>query len=472
MSDKYLVTTAIDYANAVIHIGHVYQKVLADAVARYRRVLGKDVFFLTGTDEHGGKVETAAQEAGLSPKEFVDNISRQDKRQMKSLGISFDRFIRTTDTDHIRQVKDFYRRVKESGDIYKDEFSGAYCQGCEEYKTESDLVDGHCPYHPDQAIQHLSEENYFFRWSKYEDFLQDHITNHPRFVQPKSRRREMLAFLDDGLTDISISRRRSNVSWGIPVPDDPDQTIYVWFDALINYISGAPEGFWPADLHLLGKDNARWHALLWPAMLKSAGYSLPEQVYCHGFLSIAGQKISKSTGNIISPQELAEVFGREGGRYVLLSATSPARDGNISWEKMRRKYNDDLANGLGNLITRLAKLCQIKEVVYSNEVDDFATLRSREYKDNMAELAVDRVLRTIWDQVGQLDRFLNNKAPWDIDNQAKAQDVLIQAVDKITVIGRLLQPFLPQTAELIVNHFQGQICSLEPPFPRIEKKAI
>ncbi len=241
MAKKYCITTAIDYVNDTTHVGHVYQKVVADAMARFHRCLGEDVFFLTGTDEHGAKALEAAEKVNLSPQEFVDNISTQDKEELQSFNISWDRFIRTTDEDHIKQVIDFYNKVKKNGDIYLGKFEGWYCRGCEEYKTASELKDGHCPHHPHQKIEKLSEENYFFRLSKYEDFLRNHFKNNPSFCRPEGRRREMMAFLDQGLKDISISRQA--VSWGIPVPDDPKQTIYVWFDALINYLTGVPTAF-------------------------------------------------------------------------------------------------------------------------------------------------------------------------------------------------------------------------------------
>src|SRR3989344_6618525 len=355
--NKYYVTTAIDYTNNVIHIGHAYQKILADVLARYHRQIGDKTFFLTGTDEHGTTNEQAAKAAGKDPQTFVDEISAKDREQIDSLNINYDRFIRTTDPDHKKLVKEFYLKVKKNGDIYKGVYKGLYCVGCESYKTDSEIIDGKCPLHPTRELQQIEEENYFFAWSKYEDFLRKLIKKNPGFVQPEARRNEMLAFLDQGLRDIAISRQKDKVSWGIPIPDDPEHVNYVWFDALINYVSGAPD-FWPADVHILGKDNVRWHALLWPAMLKSAGYKLPKTIYGHGFINLNGEKISKSRGNVIRPNELVKEFGVDGVRYYFIRFGPWVEDVDISVEHLREVYNADLANGLGNTVARIAKLAE------------------------------------------------------------------------------------------------------------------
>ena len=466
MVKKFCITTAIDYVNDTIHIGHAYQKVMADVMARFHRCLGEEVFFLTGTDEHGAKALEAAEKVNLSPQEFVDNISTQDKEELRSFNISWDRFIRTTDEDHIKQVIDFYNKVKKNGDIYLGKFEGWYCRGCEEYKTASELKDGHCPHHPHQKIEKLSEENYFFRLSKYEDFLKNHFKNNPSFCRPEGRRREMMAFLDQGLKDISISRQA--VSWGIPVPDDPKQTIYVWFDALINYLTGVPTAFWPVDLHLLGKDNTRFHAILWPAMLKSAGYSLPKTVYCHGFLTLNGQKISKSLGNIIRPSELITRFGADGARYVLLTATTLASDGDISWQKMIEKYNADLANGLGNLTARLVKLCQMADFNYQGKELPFRDVVGKDYYRDMKNYAINKVLNLIWVRIGRLDHFINEKEPWQIKNEKELVEILQFAVEKLLVIAVLLRPFLPETSDKVIQCFSNKkITGGESLFPRI-----
>jgi methionyl-tRNA synthetase len=448
---RFYITTAIDYVNDVVHIGHAYQKVIADILARYHRLLEEKVFFLTGSDEHGAKAEEAAKVAGQSVNSFVDEVVSGNKEQLASLNIGFNRYIRTTDKDHVKQVTDLYLRVKKNGDIYKARFEGFYCSGCEEYKTKSELVNGRCPNHPNLPIKRLAEENYFFSWSRYQKFLKDYIVGHPEFIKPESRAREMLAFLSQGLSDISISRQ--NVSWGIPVPGDSSQTLYVWFDALINYLTGAPEGFWPADVHLLGKDNIRWHALLWPAMLKSAGFPLPKTVYAHGFLTINGQKISKSLGNIIRPKNLVEKFGTDGARYLLASSKTLAGDGDVSWEKLTNKYNADLANGLGNLVARLAKLCQISGAGFENKLPKPASVLSKDFRQKMENYRVLSALNYIWREVRLADQTLNKTQPWQIKNKKKQKTVLAGIVDQLLKIAILLEPFLPQTSRVIIETF-------------------
>lgn len=460
--EKFYITTAIDYVNDVIHIGHAYQKVVADIFARYHRLLGKKVFFLTGSDEHGGKAEEAARLAGQDVADFVDQVVAGNKEELASLDIDFNRYIRTTDEDHVRQVKDFYLRVKKNGDIYRAKFSGFYCSGCEEYKTASDLIDGHCLHHPNLSIKKLTEENYFFAWSKYEGFLKNHIKNNPDFIKPKSRAREMLAFLAQGLNDISISRQ--SVSWGIPVPDDPTQTLYVWFDALINYLTGAPEGFWPANLHLLGKDNTRWHALLWPAMLKSAGFSLPKTVYAHGFLTLNGQKISKSLGNIIRPSQLVEEFGSDGARYLLASAKTLGGDGDISWAKMTKKYNADLANGLGNLVSRLAKLCQLSEIKLDrSSSDQKAIFLEGDFSRLMANYQLLPALNFVWGKLRLIDQEINRHQPWKITDKKKQGQILSRLVNQLLEVAMMLEPFLPQTARTIKETFSAKKIVLPKP---------
>ncbi|MDD3532308.1 MAG: methionine--tRNA ligase [Candidatus Shapirobacteria bacterium] len=463
---KFYLTTAIDYANDVIHVGHAYQKVVADIFARYHQLLGREVFFLTGSDEHGGKVEEAARQAGQDTAGFVDRVVAGNKEQLAALNINFNRYIRTTDQDHVRQVKNFYLRVKKNGDIYRAKFSGFYCSGCEEYKTASELVGGCCPHHPNLPIRQLAEENYFFAWSKYREFLVNHIKAHPDFIKPKSRAKEMLSFLDQGLNDISISRQ--SVSWGIPVPDDPAQTLYVWFDALINYVTGAPEGFWPANLHLLGKDNTRWHALLWPAMLKSAGLPLPKTIYAHGFLTLNGQKISKSLGNIIRPSQLAKEFGVDGARYLLASAKTLGGDGDISWAKMKEKYNADLANGLGNLVSRLAKLCQLSEAEFGLSCPDNKIASRGDFSRLMANYQLLSALSSIWDQLRLIDQELNQCQPWKMTSKKKQAQVLSCLVNQLLVVAVRLSPFLPQTAKIIKRTFLAKkIIPPKPLFARI-----
>jgi len=463
MDKKFYVTTAIDYTNDVIHIGHSYQKIIADVLARYHRLMGDKTFFLTGTDEHGGTSEQAAKKAGKIPKEFVDEISKKDKEQLDLLNISYDRFIRTTDPDHKKTVEEFYKKVEANGDIYKGEYKGFYCTGCESYKNPSEIVDGKCSLHPTRELEEINEENYFFKWSKYADFLKKHILDNPDFIKPESQRKNMLGFLEQGLEDIAISRPIEKVSWGIPVPGDPKQTIYVWFDAIINYVSGAPD-FWPADVHILGKDNVRWHALLWPAMLKSAGYELPKTIYGHGFINLDGEKISKSRGNVIRPNELVEKFGVDAVRYYFIKYGPLIEDVDISLDKIKEVYNSDLANGLGNLISRIAKLCE-------NSGFEFENKKINKLDDNVAksldEFRFDEALKIIWEKITTTDQYINTNEPWKLKGE-ELKKILTYSVNSLATIAYCLLPFLPETAQKIEKQFKGpKIKSGAPLFPRI-----
>lgn len=357
MAKKFYVTTAIDYVNAEPHIGHAYQKIVADALARWHKLLGEDVRFLTGTDEHGKKVQNAAEAAGKNPKEFVDETSKKFKEAWKALNVIPNRFIRTTDKDHAKVVKDFIEKCEKKGDIYKGTYEGNYCVNCEAYVTEKDLVDNECPYHPGKKIEKISEESYFFKLSKYQDFLLDLYKKHPEFVLPDSRRNEIINRVKDGLNDLSITR--TSFDWGIPFPLDKKHVTYVWFDALINYYTGE-DGYWPADVHILGKDNTWFHTVYWPAMLKSVGYKLPKTIFNHGFLTFNGQKISKSLGNVISPVVLVEKYGADSIRYYALRQFPFANgdDGDFSEEVLVRRHNDELANKLGNLVSRVSNLAE------------------------------------------------------------------------------------------------------------------
>ncbi|MBI2267981.1 MAG: methionine--tRNA ligase [Candidatus Blackburnbacteria bacterium] len=464
--NKYYITTAIDYTNDVIHIGHAYQKILADVLARYHRQLGDKTFFLTGTDEHGTTSEQAAKKAGKEPKEFVDEISAKDKEQIDSLNISYDRFIRTTDPDHKELVREFYLKVKSNGDIYKGTYKGLYCVGCESYKTEGEIVDGKCPLHPTRELQSIEEENYFFTWSKYENFLRNHIEENPNFIKPEARKNEMLAFLDQGLRDIAISRQRDKVSWGIPIPNDPKHVFYVWFDALLNYISGAPD-FWPASVHILGKDNVRWHALLWPAMLKSAGYPLPKTIYGHGFATIDGQKISKSLGNIIRPTELVKEFGVDGTRHYFLRYGPLTEDTDIKLSTIKDTYNSDLANNLGNLVSRVAKIAESSNFEFPPAKVNIQNPQFAPYHKTLEEFRLNDSVSFVWEKISEANKFIDENRPWEQEGESLKQ-TLEHLVVKINEIASLLKPFLPKTAEKIEKQFKGpKISFTEPLFPRI-----
>lgn len=471
MNKKFYVTTAIDYTNDVIHIGHSYQKIIADVLARYHRLIGDKTFFLTGTDEHGGTSEQAAKKAGKTPKEFVDEISKKDKEQLDLLDISYDRFIRTTDPDHKKVVEEFYKKVEANGDIYKGEYKGFYCTGCESYKNPSEIVDGKCSLHPTRELEETKEENYFFKWSRYRDFLKKHIEDNSDFIKPESQSKNMLGFLEQGLEDIAISRPINKVSWGIPVPGDPSQIIYVWFDALINYISGAPD-FWPADVHILGKDNVRWHALLWPAMLKSAGYELPKTIYGHGFINLNGEKISKSRGNVIRPDELVEKFGVDGVRYFFIKYGPLTEDVDISLDKIREVYNAELANGLGNLVSRVAKLCEQNKVAITHDVDTkphtpYSSIQGG-YDVHLQNFQPDLALGEIWRDIKTLDSEINKNSPWNLSKE-DASPFLKRCARELINISVGLKAFLPETAEKIEEQFTSlKIKSAEPLFPRLK----
>lgn len=471
---KVLITTAIDYVNDVLHIGHAYQKIMADVLARYyREALGKEnVYFVTGTDENGAKALEAAKASRKDVKEFVDQVANSDKKEQDSLDISYNRFIRTTEADHREVVLDFWKKVaKNDKDIYLGDFQGRYCRDCEAFKTGSELENGHCLIHPNTDIETVTEKNYFFGWKKYIPFLKNHIKNNPDFVLPPARRNEVLAFVDK-IEDITISRRKEAVPWGIEVPGDPTQVVYVWFDALINYLTAAkPKGFWDEKtkiIHILGKDNLRWHALLWPAMLKSAGYPLPTTIYAHGFLTLDGQKISKSLGNIIRPTELVKKYGADPVRYYLLRYTSPEDDNDISIEKLENAYNSDLANGLGNLIARVAKLCETVglEVKPNNKKPDFPL----DYKRAIEEFRFQDALSLIWSKITNVDKQIDQTKPWELIKKGtqEAKAVLTDLVEQIREIQGLLIPFLPETATKIAQQFSGpKIKSIKPLFPRI-----
>jgi len=464
MDKKFYITTAIDYTNDVVHIGHSYQKVLGDVLARYHRLIGDETYFLTGTDEHGQKVEQSAKEKGVDPKEFVDQIAGEDKKEWDGLNISYDRFIRTTDEDHVKFAQEIYLKSKTNGDIYLDKYEGLYCEGCEAYLVESELVNRKCPFHPNKSPLKISEENYFFRLSKYQKFLEEHIEEHPNFVVPEAKRKEVLAFVKSGLKDFSVSRK--NVAWGIPVPDDPKHTIYVWFDALINYLTfGVEKKCWPADIHILGKDNQRFHAIYWPAMLKSVGYDLPKTILVHDFLSLNGQKISKSQGNVVKPSELISKYGADALRYYLLAKFSPFSDGDFSETKLKDAYNGDLANGLGNLISRVAKLCENSGFEFSQtntfKLDDVV-------RENLANYRFDEALKNLFDRfVAGLDSSINKEEAWKLEGQA-LKEFLTGAVSIINNLAYNLKPFLPETADKIAKQFSGpKIYSQKGLFPRI-----
>ncbi len=459
--NKYYLTTAIDYSSGVGHIGNCYEKILADAVARYHRLRDDQTYFLTGTDDHGQKVESEAKKANKTPSAFASEITQENIKELKSLNISYDRFIRTEDDDHKEFCEEFFLKSKENGDIYEADYEGLYCVGCEEVKNKSDLVDGKCPLHPTRVLEPVKEKNYFFRFSKYQNFLEKHFKENPKFVEPELRYNEALSFLKKGLQDIPVSR--ASIKWGIPVPGDPDQVIYVWFDALINYLTvGIKENVWPANVHFIGKDINRFHTLLWPAMLKSAGYELPKKVYVHGFLSLGGQRISKSSGNVLYASDLVEKYGSDAVRYFFLRNGPIVDDVDFTLEKIQETYNSDLANGLGNLVARVAKLAEKVNCESKSAKQEFW----KDVSDKLEEFRVDLAIQVIWQKIKEIDVLINEAEPWKLEEK-ELEEFLDKVIPDINLIAYNLQPFLPETAEKILKQFSGKIKASAPLFPRI-----
>ncbi len=465
---RYYVTTPIYYVNDVPHIGHTCTTLVADVLARYHRQLGEEVFFLTGTDEHGQKIAEEAQKAKLSPIEFCDKIAPRFKEAWKNLNVSFDYFVRTTDDKHKKVVLELIEKIYENGDIYKDKYEGLYCVGCEKFLTESDLVDEKCPLHPPEKTVEQSEENWFFKLSKYVpkliELIEDEKTN---YIFPKGKRAEVLAKLKAGVRDTSISR--ANVEWGIPIPWDKSQTIYVWIDALINYYSACQfvEGkkdFWPADLHLLGKEILWFHTVIWQAMLLSAGIEIPKKTYIHSFYIIDGQKMSKSLGNVISPKQLTDKYGVDGARYLVASSFPTENDADVGIERFTEKYNADLANNLGNLVSRVAKLAE------KNGVEVKKTEKIGFYPEVKKALDVSdspKALSFIWvEKLSKLNAKLNKEKPWTLEED-KAKPALEGYIKEILEVAFNIRPFVPETAKKIEKVFTGKVKAAEILFPKI-----
>ncbi len=452
MVKKFYVTTAIDYPSANPHIGHAYQKVVADVLARWHKLKGEDVWFLTGTDEYGKKIQESAEKEGKNPKQFVDEAYKKFEEAWKFLNIRPSRFIRTTDKDHEKLVQEVIKKCDKNGDIYKGEYKGLYCVGCERYYTEKDLVNGECPYHPGKKVELLKEESYFFRLSKYQKFLLDLYKKNPEFILPKERRNEVISRVKEGLKDLSISR--TSFKWGIPFPLDKNHITYVWFDALFNYLSGSGKEhkYWPADVHLLGKDNSWFHCVYWPAFLKSAGYKLPKTVFVHGFLSFNGQKISKSLGNAISPKVLSDKYGADTIRYFLCRQFpfASGEDGDFSEQALIDRHNNELANKLGNLVSRVAGLIE-KFGVEKVENKLIKKLKEKEIEKKIEGYELDKALNEIFAFIDTCNEYVQNKKPWE----AGDKKVLFELKESILKIADLLLPFIPESAEKIKKQFSA-----------------
>ncbi len=451
MAKTFYITTAIDYPNAEPHIGHAYQKIIADALARWHKLNGEKTFFLTGTDEHGKKIQESAEKAGKSPKEFVDEVSEKFKEAWQSLNIKPDRFIRTTDKDHEKLVQEVIKKCDKNGDIYKGIYEGLYCIGCEAYYTEKDLVNNKCPLH-NRQLELLKEESFFFKLSRYQKFLLEYYKKNHEFILPKERKNEIVNRVKEGLKDLSISRTSFN--WGIPFPLDKKHITYVWFDALFNYISGAGKNseLWPADLHLLGKDNGWFHTVYWPAFLKSAGYDMPKTIFIHGFLTFNGQKISKSLGNAISPKALVEKYGADSIRYFICRNFVFGEDGDFDEKALINRHNNELANKLGNLVSRVSTLAEKYGIEKTKPTLEAKNLLKRiQIYFNNYEL--DKSLNEIFAYIDKANEHVQAKKPWEThDNK-----VLYELVFAIRNIAILLWPFMPSTAEKIAQTFNFKI---------------
>lgn len=465
--DKYYLTTAIDYANAYPHIGHAYEKLAADVTARFRRLSGYDVFFLTGTDEHGSKVEKSAQAAGKQPKEFVDDVAGKFESAWKRLLIQPDRFFRTTCPEHTVVVQSLFRKMLAKGDIYKGTYTGLYCEGCEDYKRERDLVDGKCPNHGKPPIQ-TKEENYFFKLTKYKEPLRQWLNADPHPVKPDFRRKEVLHQLDDEeFGDFSLSRPRSSLQWGIPVPDDPDHVIYVWIDALTNYITGIGylndevlfKRYWPADVHIVGKDIVKFHCLFWPAMLMSAEIELPKLIFSHGFITVEGQKMSKTLGNVLDPNQLVDAFGVDAVRYYMLAANTFSQDADFASKELRSTVNAHLANSYGNLLNRMLTLLEKNlggkiplEGTADVELLKRADKQQKEYCAFMEEFEFAKALDAVRVIVEDANKHLNDTKPWTLfkeEKKAEAASALLTSLELIKRATLLYAPFIPVTAAKI-----------------------
>ena len=481
---KYYITTAIAYTSGKPHIGNTYEAVLADAIARYKRLEGYDVFFQTGTDEHGQKIELKAEEAGITPKEFVDNVSGEIKNIWDLMNTSYDKFIRTTDEDHEKQVQKIFKKMYAKGDIYKGHYEGMYCTPCESFFTESQLVDGKCPDCGRPCVP-AKEEAYFFKMSKYADRLIEHIKTHPEFIQPESRKNEMMNnFLLPGLQDLCVSR--TSFKWGIPVDFDPKHVVYVWLDALTNYITGigydcdgdSTEQFgklWPADLHLIGKDIIRFHTIYWPIFLMSLDLPLPKQVFGHPWLVQGDGKMSKSKGNVLYADELVDFFGVDAVRYFVLHEMPFENDGVITWELMVERLNSELANTLGNLVNRTISMSNkyfggvVENKNVTEPVDEdmkaFVLAAPGKVAAKMEKLRVADAMTEVFSLFKRLNKYIDETMPWALAKEEDKQDrlatVLYNLVEGITIGAALLEAFMPETTERILAQLNAEKRSFE-----------
>lgn len=480
--EKYYITTAIAYTSKKPHIGNTYEAIFTDAIARYKRMQGYDVYFMTGTDEHGQKIQQLAEEVGISPKAYVDNIAGEIKRIWDLVGTSYDKFIRTTDDYHEETVKKIFKKLYDQGDIYKGYYEGWYCTPCESFFTETQLVDGKCP-DCGREVAHSKEEAYFLKLSKYQDRLVEYIESHPDFIKPEARKKEIINnFIKPGLQDLCVSR--CSFTWGIPVEFDPKHVTYVWIDALSNYITGIgyeldKKGekylkYWPADMHVIGKDILRFHMIYWPVMLMALGEELPKHIYAHGWMLFGQDKMSKSRGNVIYADDLVKLFGVDATRFYSLSEMPYAQDGSITYESFISRYNSELANTLGNLINRTVAMANKYfdgSVTNKNIIEDVdsqlinvAKETVNMYNQKMNELKVQEAITEIWNLVRRSNKYIDETMPWVLAKDENMKDrlstVLYNLLEAIRMIAVMILPIMPETAEKIFEQINSNIKDL------------
>lgn len=481
-ANKFYITNAIPYVNAKPHIGHALEFVQSDVIARFQRQVGKNVLLLCGSDENALKNVQAAEAEKISVQELVDKNSKLFEELAVKLNVRFDVFQRGSDFKHHKSSQELWNLCFKNGDIYKKKYTGLYCVGCELFYEENELNEKReCLEHPGKKLDEVSEENYFFKLSKYQKKIEKIIKEDQVRIIPENRKKEVLEFIKQGLEDISISRSNKRAKkWGVSVPNDPTQKMYVWFDALNIYQSGIGFGldskkyqeWWPADLHVIGKGILRFHAIYWLGFLLSAGLKLPKNIFAHEYITVNGQKMSKTLGNIIDPLDLIQKYGSEALRYYLLRYISPFADGDFSEEKFIKSYNSDLANGLGNLIARVARLCEIENYIQMKSKSNISAhiIKIEKYFEAIQNFRFNDALAFVWKKIALLDKFINDEKPWILiqEKNPRIKSILSHLIDQIQEIAILLEPFLPETAQKIEVQFKGpQIVSQSPLFPRI-----